>query len=180
MIYQKVWLNNTREVTHTEGNTTVILYNYLPYVSCHWLQFSHSHSMWGQYQVTLQKKPWIWLFLLHWYIVYGVLLWTLGLSPCRSPLLGQGQVSCYLGQGEIPLKVKKVCNIMLNPLPHNATFWCTKDVKLWKTWWEREKLLVTSNLPFFPQCFLPYMVLIFHFECTFTLSQTTNFRLFQT
>ena len=32
----------------------------------------------------------------------------------------------------------------------------------------------------FSKCFLPYMALIFHFKCTLTLSQTTNFKLFQT
>ena len=31
----------------------------------------------------------------------------------------------------------------------------------------------------FSQCFLPYMALTFHFECTLTHYQTTNFRLFQ-
>ena len=32
----------------------------------------------------------------------------------------------------------------------------------------------------FSQCFPSYMVLIFHFKCTLTLSQTANFRPFQT
>ena len=52
---------------------------------------------------------------------------------------------------------------LTQPLPHNAAFWWTKDIYLWKTLWEKEKLLVTSN---FSRCFLPYMVLIFHFKKT--------------
>ena len=56
--------------------------------------------------------------------------------------------------------------LFFNPLPHNTTFWRAKDMKLWKTLWEKEKLLVTRNFSFFSQCFLSYMVLIFHFKCT--------------
>ena len=41
---------------------------------------------------------------------------------------------------------------------------------------------IASNKGFllFSQCFLSYMVFIFHFKCTLTHYQTTNFRLFKT
>ena len=46
-------------------------------------------------------------------------------------------------------------NVAINPLPHNSTFWRARDIWLWKTLWEKEKLLVTSNFFFFHNVFHP-------------------------
>ena len=67
----------------------------------------------------------------------------------------------------------------VNQLPHNAAFWRTKDMKLWKTLWEKEKLLVTSNFSFSHHVFLHYMTLIFHFKCTLKISLVICFNLDQ-
>ena len=45
------------------------------------------------------------------------------------------------------VKDRKVSPLQFKPLPHNTTFWCTNDIKLWKTW-VNEKLLVTNNFSF--------------------------------
>ena len=42
------------------------------------------------------------------------------------------------------------------------------------------EIATTKQFLLFSQCFLPYMVHTFHFKCTLTHYQTTNFRLFQT
>ena len=56
----------------------------------------------------------------------------------------------------------RLCAIFFfNPLPHNDTFWYIKDILLWKTLWEKEKLLVTSNFSFFHNVFYHYIALIF-------------------
>ena len=38
------------------------------------------------------------------------------------------------------------------------------STSLLKTLWEKDKLLVTSNLSFFPQCFLPVWITLCHFR----------------
>ena len=38
------------------------------------------------------------------------------------------------------------------------------SISLLKTLWEKEKLLVTSNFSFFPQCFLPRWKIFYHFH----------------
>ena len=50
---------------------------------------------------------------------------------------------------------------VVNLLPHNAAFWYTKDRKLWKTLWEKEKLLVTSHFSFSHIVFYPIWHFIF-------------------
>ena len=49
----------------------------------------------------------------------------------------------------------------VNPLPCNAAFWLTKDMQLWKTVWEKEKLLVTINFSFSHTVFYPMGHLFF-------------------
>ena len=49
------------------------------------------------------------------------------------------------------------------------------STNLLKTLWEKDKLLVTSNLSFFPQCFLPVLITLCYFRpmrnfCLHTLS----------
>ena len=39
-------------------------------------------------------------------------------------------------------------NGLINPFPHNNTFWRPWETSLLKTLWEKEKLLVTSNFSF--------------------------------
>ena len=58
-------------------------------------------------------------------------------------------------------------NRIINPLPHNAAFWRTKDRNMWKTLQENEKLLVTSNYSFSHNMFYQYIAHIFHFKRTF-------------
>ena len=52
-------------------------------------------------------------------------------------------------------EVKGLIDQKLNTLPNNAAFWQTKDILLWKTLWEKEKLLVTSNFSFSHNGFYP-------------------------
>ena len=42
---------------------------------------------------------------------------------------------------------------ILNPFPHNDTFWRPWETSLLKTLWEKEKLLVASNFSFFHSVF---------------------------
>ena len=49
----------------------------------------------------------------------------------------------------------------LKPIP---TFWRPWETSLLKTLWEKEKLLLTSNFSFFPQCFLPLWITFCHFR----------------
>ena len=44
----------------------------------------------------------------------------------------------------------------LNPFPHNDTFWRPWETSLLKTPWEKEKLLVTSNVSFTHSVFYPF------------------------
>ena len=46
--------------------------------------------------------------------------------------------------------------VLLNPFPHNDTFWRPWKTSLSKTMWEKEKLLVTSNLSFSHSVFYPF------------------------
>ena len=43
----------------------------------------------------------------------------------------------------------------INPFPNKPCFLRVCRISLLKTLWEKEKLLVTSNFSFFPQCYLP-------------------------
>ena len=42
------------------------------------------------------------------------------------------------------------------PFPHNDTFWCPWETSLLKTLWEKEKLLITSNISFSQSVFYPF------------------------
>ena len=64
----------------------------------------------------------------------------------------------------------------VNLLPHNAAFWHTKEIWLWKTLWEKEKLLATINFSFSHNVFYP----IWHLFFILTHYQMTNFRFFRT
>ena len=52
----------------------------------------------------------------------------------------------------------------LNPLPNNNDIWPVGCRRLWKTLREKEKLLVRSNFFLFPQCFLPYQMIVLPFH----------------
>ena len=45
---------------------------------------------------------------------------------------------------------------LLDPFPHNNTFWRPLETNLLKTLWEKEKLLVTSNFSFSHSVFYPF------------------------
>ena len=45
---------------------------------------------------------------------------------------------------------------LINPFPHNVTFWRPWETSLMKTLWEKEKLLVTSNFSFSHSVFYPF------------------------
>ena len=45
---------------------------------------------------------------------------------------------------------------VVNPFPHNDTFWRPWETSLLKTLWEKEKLLVTSNFSFSHSVFYPF------------------------
>ena len=83
--------------------------------------------------------------------------------PC-----GRMGVSTYTTFSSTPssgLDTRREVDIII-PLPHNAAFWRTKDIQLWKTLWEKEKFFVTSNFSFSHTVFYP----IWHiFQCTHTL-----------
>ena len=67
-----------------------------------------------------------------------------------------------------------------NPLPHNAAFWCTKNMQLWKNIVRKVEITCHKQFLLFSQCFLPYMGLILHFKCTFKMSSAICFNLDQT
>ena len=52
----------------------------------------------------------------------------------------------------------------VNPFPNKPWFLRVCSNSLLKTLWEKEKLLVTSNFSFFPQCFLPFWRIFCHFH----------------
>ena len=52
----------------------------------------------------------------------------------------------------------------LNPFPNKPWFLRVCSTTLLKSPWEKEKLLLTSNFSFFPQCFLPIWRTFFHFH----------------
>ena len=45
--------------------------------------------------------------------------------------------------------------MIINPLPHNPDILWPRGIRLLKTLWEKEKILVTSIFSLSPQCFLP-------------------------
>ena len=45
---------------------------------------------------------------------------------------------------------------LVNPFPHNDTFWRPCETGLFETLWEKEKLLVTSNFSFTHCVFYPF------------------------
>ena len=45
---------------------------------------------------------------------------------------------------------------LINPFPHNDTFWCPWETNLLKTLWEKEKLLVMSNFSFSHSFLYPF------------------------
>ena len=46
--------------------------------------------------------------------------------------------------------------VKVNPFPHNDSFWRPWETRLWKTLWEKEKLLITSNFSFSHSVFYPF------------------------
>ena len=43
----------------------------------------------------------------------------------------------------VQYKLKNSRTKRINPLPHNTAFWRSKEIQLWKTLWEKKRLLVT-------------------------------------
>ena len=67
----------------------------------------------------------------------------------------------------------------VNSLPQNPVFSLARQRGLFKTLWEKEKMLVTSIFSFFPNCFLPFpkQISIFQsrlFCCLQVLSNWTS------
>ena len=56
--------------------------------------------------------------------------------------------------------------LMVNPLPYNAAFRRTKDIIAVENIVRNKEIVCNKQSFLFSQCFLPYMVLIFHFKCT--------------
>ena len=54
--------------------------------------------------------------------------------------------------------------ILINPLPHNAAFWCTTDIQLWKTIVKKGKIACNKQFLYFSR-FLPHMAIISQFKC---------------
>ena len=54
-------------------------------------------------------------------------------------------------------------NSLVNPFPHNNTFWRPWETSLLKTLWEKNKLLVTSNFSFSHKVFYLFGQLSFIF-----------------
>ena len=68
--------------------------------------------------------------------------------------------------------------MLLNPLPHNAAISCTIHIAVENIVRNRE-IACNKQFLLFSQCFLPYMVLIFHFKCSFKMSSAICFNLDQ-
>ena len=64
---------------------------------------------------------------------------------------------------------------LLNPFPHNDTFWHPWETNLLKTLWEKEKLLVTSNFSFSHSVFYPFQ----NFSAIFIKFEIVVCKLFQ-
>ena len=61
----------------------------------------------------------------------------------------------------------------VNPFPNKPWFLCVCSASLLKTLWEKDKLLVTSNLSFSPRCFLPVWRTFCHFHQIWNCSLRT-------
>ena len=107
---------------------------------------------------------------------YSCLSWLL-------PVLGWGsEVSCQMTLLQKTKTIQSCSNpgpqdyesntlplshtgLPFNPLPNNTTFQHTKDIQLWKTLWEKEKLLVVSNFSFSHNVFYPIWYLFSILKC---------------
>ena len=69
--------------------------------------------------------------------------------------------------------LKPSYELYVNPFPNNPWFSRPWGIGLWKTLWEKEKMLMTNIFSFSYNVFFP----IWHRNYFLTLSQTTNFRL---
>ena len=67
------------------------------------------------------------------------------------------------------LKKFLVWHQIINPLLHRYSFCRINRRQLLKTLWKKEKLLVTSNFSFFPQCFLFYQISVSPFLYIFDI-----------
>ena len=59
--------------------------------------------------------------------------------------------------------ILQIC--LFNPLTPNTWFWRTKNIQQWKTLWEKDKLLVTSNFSFSHNVFYPIWYLFSILKC---------------
>ena len=100
------------------------------------------------------------------YVTFQLFTIKLWRNQIKSICRGQAKFFCsnylYLEYGRKHFaKRKKYCCTLfakdpsvwiswlrINPLPYNFAFWRTKDIQLWKTLWEKEKLLITINFSF--------------------------------
>ena len=82
---------------------------------------------------------------------------------------------------------------VLNPFPHDDTFWCPWETSLLKTLWEKEKLLIMSNFSFTPSVFYPFrelsgifikfkivLCILLQFGQVYNLSSSNGLTLYQT
>ena len=94
---------------------------------------------------------------------------------------------CYTNvQPDIAMRSQLFCHKylsrMLHPMPFNPffkqafVFICLQYKSVYKTLKEKEKLLLTSNFSFSPQCFLPFWRSFLHQlqNCRLTLFQFRN------
>ena len=65
----------------------------------------------------------------------------------------------------------------VNPFPNKSRFLRVCSTSLLKTLWEKEKLLITSNFSFFPQCFLPILENFLPFSSNSKLASANSFSL---
>ena len=97
------------------------------------------------------------------------------MSSANSFSLEESKICC-LGKGELLWQDRRYCGKkgkfyqytpfpqvsktslpgIINPFPHNDTFWRPWETSLLKTLWEKEKLLVTSNFSFSHSVFYPF------------------------
>ena len=66
----------------------------------------------------------------------------------------------------IPARCRKYTEKRVNHFLHKPLFLCVCSANLLKTLWKKEKVLVTSNFSFFPQCYITFQVLNIPDRCT--------------
>ena len=101
---------------------------------------------------------------------------TFNLSSANAVKFRESKI--FLFGKQVKLLYKKLFQTnhiwLLNSLPHNPYFWRPWERSLWKTLWEKEKMLVTSIFAFFHNVFYPSQI---KFSVTFVLSSANAFNI---